>query len=290
MDYNKLFNDIFFLILDEEMDENQYPIWKSFSFIHNPIQQLIKAQDLLNQLLHEFPKDKKALFLKGIVQRNLNFNEESILYLLEAKKEDYYLYAANFYIAEYYIHKLKFEEAQKYLKELEIVYPTNQRFLFLSILVSLELFQFEEAKRYLNNLYQLIEDKQVLELLSKNLQITEEIVLKTTNRLVLKNFKLRSFNYNLQLKTNLIAFYKNFADIGVNFNGINCFIMALTLKQITLYPTFLNSEIYNVQTILDYIDVDKKSVQMRLDDIDFEHDFVKNYQEYLEVEILLKED
>lgn len=290
MDYNKLFNDIFFLILDDEMDENQYPIWKSFSFIHNPIQQLIKAQDLLNQLLHEFPKDKKALFLKGVVQRNLNFNEESILYLLEAKKEDYYLYATNFYIAEYYIHKLKFEEAQKYLKELEIVYPTNQRFLFLSILVNLELFEFEDAKRYLNTLYQLVEDKQVLELLSKNLQITEEIVLKTTNRLVLKNFKLRSFNYNLQLKTNLIAFYKNFADIGVNFNGINCFIMALTLKQITLYPTFHNFEIYNVQTVLDYIDVDKKGVQMRLDDIDFEHDFVRNYHEYLEVEILLKED
>ena len=290
MDYNRLFNDIFFLIFDDEMDENQYPIWKSFSFIHNPIQQLIKAQDLLNQLLHEYPKDKKALFLKGVVQRNLNFNEESILYLLEAKKEDYYLYATNFYIAEYYIHKLKFEEAQKYLKEIEIVYPTNQRFLFLSILVSLELFEFEEAKRYLNILYQLVEDKQVLELLSKNLQITEEIVLKTTNRLVLKNFKLRSFNYNLQLKTNLIAFYKNFADIGVNFNGINCFIMALTLKQITLYPTFHNLELYNVQTILDYIDVDKKSVQMRLEDIDFEHDFVKNYHEYLEVEILLKED
>jgi len=290
VDYNRLFNDIFFLIFDDEMDENQYPIWKSFSFIHNPIQQLIKAQDLLNQLLHEYPKDKKALFLKGVVQRNLNFNEESILYLLEAKKEDYYLYATNFYIAEYYIHKLKFEEAQKYLKEIEIVYPTNQRFLFLSILVSLELFEFEEAKRYLNILYQLVEDKQVLELLSKNLQITEEIVLKTTNRLVLKNFKLRSFNYNLQLKTNLIAFYKNFADIGVNFNGINCFIMALTLKQITLYPTFHNLELYNVQTILDYIDVDKKGVQMRLEDIDFEHDFVKNYHEYLEVEILLKED
>ena len=290
MDYNRLFNDIFFLIFDDEMDENQYPIWKSFSFIHNPIQQLIKAQDLLNQLLHEYPKDKKALFLKGVVQRNLNFNEESILYLLEAKKEDYYLYATNFYIAEYYIHKLKFEEAQKYLKEIEIVYPTNQRFLFLSILVSLELFEFEEAKRYLNILYQLVEDKQVLELLSKNLQITEEIVLKTTNRLVLKNFKLRSFNYNLQLKTNLIAFYKNFADIGVNFNGINCFIMALTLKQITLYPTFHNLELYNVQTILDYIDVDKKSVQMRLEDIDFDHDFVKNYHEYLEVEILLTED
>ncbi|WP_291067987.1 MULTISPECIES: tetratricopeptide repeat protein [unclassified Empedobacter] len=290
MDYNRLFNDIFFLIFDDEMDENQYPIWKSFSFIHNPIQQLIKAQDLLNQLLHEYPKDKKALFLKGVVQRNLNFNEESILYLLEAKKEDYYLYAANFYIAEYYIHKLKFEEAQKYLKEIEIVYPTNQRFLFLSILVSLELFEFDEAKRYLNILYQLVEDKQVLELLSKNLQITEEIVLKTTNRLVLKNFKLRSFNYNLQLKTNLIAFYKNFADIGVNFNGINCFIMALTLKQITLYPTFHNLEIYNVQTILDYIDVDKKGIQMRLEDIDFDHDFVKNYHEYLEVEILLKED
>ena len=290
MDYNKLFNDIFFLILDDEMDENQYPIWKSFSFIHNPIQQLIKAQDLLNQLLHEYPKDKKALFLKGVVQRNLNFNEESILYLLDATKEDYYLYATNFYIAEYYIHKLKFEEAQKYLKEIEIVYPTNQRFLFLSILVSLELFDFEEAKRYLNILYQLVEDKQVLELLSKNLQITEEIVLKTTNRLVLKNFKLRSFNYNLQLKTNLIAFYKNFADIGVNFNGINCFIMALTLKQITLYLTFHNLELYNVQTILDYIDVDKKSVQMRLEDIDFDHDFVKNYHEYLEVEILLKED
>ncbi|MCA4782202.1 hypothetical protein IF125_07970 [Empedobacter stercoris] len=290
MDYNKLFNDIFFLILDDEMDENQYPIWKSFSFIHNPIQQLIKAQDLLNQLLHEFPKDKKALFLKGVVQRNLNFNEESILYLLEAKKEDYYLYAANFYIAEYYIHKLKFEEAKKYLKEIEIIYPTNQRFLFLSILVSLELFDFESAKRYLNILYQLIEDKKVLELLSKNLQITEEIVLKTTNRLVLKNFKLRSFNYNLQLKTNLISFYKNFADIGVNFNGINCFIMALTLKQITLYPTFQYFEMYTVQTVLDYIDVDKKGVQMRLDDINFDQDFVKNYHEYLEVEILLKED
>ena len=198
MDYNRLFNDIFFLILDDEIDENKYPIWKGFSFIHNPIQQLIKAQDLLNQLLHEFPNDKKALFLKGVVQRNLNFNEESILYLLEAKKEDYYLFAANFYIAEYYIHKLKFEEALKYLQEIEIVYPMNKRFLFLSVLVNIELFNLEEAKRYLNALYQLVEDKRVVELLSKNIQITEEIVLKTTNRLVLKNFKLKSFNYNLQ--------------------------------------------------------------------------------------------
>ena len=182
MDYNRLFNDIFFLILDDEIDENKYPIWKGFSFIHNPIQQLIKAQDLLNQLLHEFPNDKKALFLKGVVQRNLNFNEESILYLLEAKKEDYYLFAANFYIAEYYIHKLKFEEALKYLQEIEIVYPMNKRFLFLSVLVNIELFNLEEAKRYLNALYQLVEDKRVVELLSKNIQITEEIVLKTTNR------------------------------------------------------------------------------------------------------------
>ena len=290
MDYNRLFNDIFFLILDDQVDENQYPIWKNFSFIHNPIQQLIKAQDLLNQFLHEFPRDKKALFLKGVVQRNLNFNEESILYLLEAKKEDDYLFAANFYIAEYYIQKLKFEEASKYLQELEIVFPANKRFLFLSALVNLELFNFDEAKRYLNLLYQLEEDKFVLEMLSKNLQITEEIVLNTSNRLVLKNFKLKSFNYNLQLKTNLISFYKNFADIGVNFNGINCFILALTLKQITLYPKFESLEVYNVQTVLDFIDVDKKTVKMRLEDIDFEHDFVQNYTEYLTVEALLKED
>ncbi|GGE96497.1 hypothetical protein SAMN05443634_110129 [Chishuiella changwenlii] len=290
MDYNRLFNDIFFLILDDEIDENKYPIWKGFSFIHNPIQQLIKAQDLLNQLLHEFPNDKKALFLKGVVQRNLNFNEESILYLLEAKKEDYYLFAANFYIAEYYIHKLKFEEALKYLQEIEIVYPMNKRFLFLSVLVNIELFNLEEAKRYLNALYQLVEDKRVVELLSKNIQITEEIVLKTTNRLVLKNFKLKSFNYNLQLKTNLISFYKSFADIGVNFNGIDCFVLALTLKQITLYPIYNCIEKYNVHTVLDFIDIDKKNLQMRLEDIDFEHDFVKNYHEYLEVEVLLKED
>ena len=244
----------------------------------------------VNQYLHEFPRDKKALFLKGVVQRNLNFNEESILYLLEAKKEDDYLFAANFYIAEYYIQKLKFEEASKYLQELEIVFPANKRFLFLSALVNLELFNFDEAKRYLNLLYQLEEDKFVLEMLSKNLQITEEIVLNTSNRLVLKNFKLKSFNYNLQLKTNLISFYKNFADIGVNFNGINCFILALTLKQITLYPKFESLEVYNVQTVLDFIDVDKKTVKMRLEDIDFEHDFVQNYPEYLTVEALLKED
>lgn len=290
MDYNRLFNDIFFLILDEEVDENQYPIWKGFSFIHNPIQQLIKAQDLLNQLLHDFPNDKKGLLLKGIVQRNLNFNEESILYLLEAKKEDYYLFASNFYIAEYYIHKLKFEEALKYLQEIEIVYPMNKRFLFLSVLVNIELFNLEEAKRYLNALYQLVDDKKTLELLSKNIQITEEIVLKTTNRLVLKNFKLKSFNYNLQLKTNLISFYKNFADIGVNFNGINCFILALTVKQITLYPVFNRIENYTAHTVLDFIDVDKKNLHVRMEDIDFERDFVNNYHEYLEVEVLLKED
>ena len=139
-------------------------------------------------------------------------------------------------------------------------------------------------------MYQIEEDKFVLEILSKNLQITEEIVLNTSNRLVLKNFKLKSFNYNLQLKTNLIAFYKNFADIGVNFNGINCFISALTLKQLTLYPTFYHLETYNVQTVLDLIDVDKKTVKMRFEDIDFEHDFVQNYNEYLTVEALLKED
>ena len=212
------------------------------------------------------------------------------MYLLEAKKEDDYLFAANFYIAEYYIQKLKFEEASKYLQELEIVFPENKRFLFLSALVNFELFNFEEAKRYLNLLYQIEEDKFVLEILSKNLQITEEIVLNTSNRLVLKNFKLKSFNYNLQLKTNLIAFYKNFADIGVNFNGINCFISALTLKQLTLYPTFDYLEVYNVQTVLDLIDVDKKTVKMRFEDIDFEHDFVQNYNEYLTVEALLKED
>ena len=45
VDYNRLFNDIFFLILDEREDENMYPVWESFSIIHNPIQQLIKAQD-----------------------------------------------------------------------------------------------------------------------------------------------------------------------------------------------------------------------------------------------------
>ena len=139
-------------------------------------------------------------------------------------------------------------------------------------------------------MYQLEEDKFLLEILSRNLQITEEIVLNTSNRLVLKNFKLKSFNYNLQLKTNLISFFKNFADIGVNFNSINCFIMALTLKQITLYPTFENLELYNVQTVLDFIDVDKKTVKMRLEDIDFENDFVKNYTAYLSVEALLKED
>ena len=88
----------------------------------------------------------------------------------------------------------------------------------------------------------------------------------------------------------MISFYKNFADIGVNFNGINCFILALTLKQITLYPKFESLEVYNVQTVLDFIDVDKKTVKMRLEDIDFEHDFVQNYPEYLTVEALLKED
>ena len=73
-------------------------------------------------------------------------------------------------------------------------------------------------------------------------------------------------------------------------SAINCFISALTLKQLTLYPTFDYLEVYNVQTVLDLIDVDKKTVKMRFEDIDFEHDFVQNYNEYLTVEALLKED
>lgn len=289
-DSNQKFNDAFFLMLDRQENLDSFPIWKAFSFKNHPVQNLIDAEKILDQIIHEDPNYTKAIFLKAIVKRNLNYNEESILYLHQVKENDFYLYACNIYLAEYYIYKLKFDEALRYLQEVDGIYASNSRVTFLLALVNLELFNFDEAKKYLNKLYQFSEDKELIRLLNHNLEITEQIVLNTSNRLVLKNFKLKSINYNLQLKTNLINFFKQYNELGINYDMISSFIYGVVLKQITQYPNFNSFNDYNVHTILNYLRIEEHKVTMLLNSIDFEKDFVKTFEEYQEVENLMKED
>lgn len=289
-DSNQKFNDAFFLMLNDQKVNDLFPIWKAYSFKNFPVDELFKAEKILDQIIKDDPNYTKAIFLKAIVKRNLNYNEESILYLHQVKDNDFYLYAANIYLAEYYIHKLKFEEAIKYLDEVNAVYPSNKRVTLLLALINLELFNFEEAKRFLNKLYQISDQKFIIELLNHNLKITEEIVQTTTNKLVLKNFKLKSFNYNLQLKTNLINYFKQYSELGINYDMISCFIHGIVLKQITQYPKFEAIHNYNVHTILNYVKIENHQIILLLNMINFEHDFVKSFEEFQEVESLMKED
>ncbi|MBF0598018.1 tetratricopeptide repeat protein [Faecalibacter rhinopitheci] len=289
-DINQKFNDAFFMMLDDQKKKQAFPIWKNFTFRNHPIDQLHAAHKKIDEVIAEAPTFSKALFLKAIVQRNLNYNEESILYLHQAKENDMFLYACNIYLAEYYIYKLKFEEALNYLEEIIAIYPQNKRVNLLLTLVNMELFHFEEAKKYINILYQLSDNKFIINLLNQNLNITEGIVEKTPNKLLLKNFKLKSFNYNLQLKTNLINYFKKYIELGINYDTIGCFINGLILKNITVYPTFNSFNDYNVNTILNYLKIEENQVIMLIDSIDFENDFVKSYDEYREVEQLMKED
>lgn len=289
-DSNHLFNDAFFLMIDAQKRTDLFPIWKTFSFRNHPIDQLLLAQTKLNDTLNLKPDFAKAYFLKAVVQRNLNSIEESILYLHEAKERDYYLFACNIYLAEYYIYKLKFEEALRYLEEVNAVFAFNPRVNLLLALVHMELFQFQEAKRYLNHLGQISDQKKIIDLLHRNLSITEAIVNNTSNRLVLKNFKLKNFNYNLQLKTNLINYSKQYMEFGINYDMIACFIHGLILKHITAYPNYESWNEYNVNTILNYLSVEENQIKLVLDGINFEAHFVKSYEEYQEVEQLMKED
>lgn len=289
-DANKLFNDAFFLILNPEDSKELFPLWKSFSFKNYPINDLLEAQNLLDDVLTRDPEFIKALFLKGIAQRQLNYTEESILYFHKAKENDLFLYPCNIYLAEYYIHKLKFEDALYYLEEVNDLFPNNIRVTMLLALVEIELFQFERAKKHLNNLYQISKQKEIVALLNHNLIITETIVLNTTNKLVLKNFKLKSVNYNLQLKTNLVRKFNQYQELGIPYDMVNCFIYALILKNITAYPNFSNFNDYNVNTILNYLKIEENNITILINDIDFKNDFVKSYEEFKEVEVLMKED
>ena len=289
-DSNQKFNDAFFLLLDNQEIVDPFPIWKAFSFKNHPIQNLIDAEKILDQIILDDPNYTKAIFLKAMVKRNLNYNEESILYLHQVKDNDYYLLVNNIYLAEYYFYKLKFDESLRYLKEVDEIYPSNLRVTFLLVLVNLELFNFEEAKRYLNLLYQISDEKDLIQLLNHNLKITEEIVSNTSNRLVLKNFKLKSINYNLQLKTNLINFFRQYNELGINYDMITCFVYGVILKQVTQYPNFNSFNDYNVNTILHYLKIEENKVKILFNSIDFEHDFVKTFEEYQEVENLMKED
>ncbi len=288
--HHRIFNDAFFLMVETPWEGEKFPIWKGVSFRHHPTETLFRAQDKINEYLSFYPAHPKGLLLKGIVLRNLNFNEESILYFQEAKQQDHYLFATNIYLAEYYIHKLKFDEALRFLTEMEVMFPLNKRNLFLLVIVHLELFNFDQAKHYLNQLYQLVDDKMLLYYLNKNLLITEQIVLHTSNRLVLKNFKLKSFNYNLQLKTNLIHFYQEYKVNQINFDVINCFIHGLMVKYITLYPRLDFLEKYQVNNGLNFIAIENYQVVIKIEDIDFEHEFVADYEEYLALEDLMKEE
>lgn len=289
-DANQKFNDAFFMVLDEHNKKQAFPIWKNFSIKHHPVEELHQAQHKLEEALHDNPAFGKALFLKAVIQRNLNYHEESILTLHQAKENDLFLYPCNIYLAEYYIYKLKFEQAIGYLEEILPVYPRNKRVLLLLMLIQMELFNFEEAKKYMNQLYQLVEHKYLIQLLHHNLKITEDITLNTTNRLVLKNFQLKSFNYNLQMKTNLVNYFKQYIEMGINYDTIACFINGLILKNITAYPNYNSFNNYNVHTILNYLKIEENQTIMLIDQIDFENDFVKSYEEYLEVEQLIRED
>ena len=289
-DANKYFNDAFFLMIDDKKRNLNFPLWKTFSFRIHPIHQLLEAQEKIDEALKIDPNFYKALFLKGVLQRQLNYTEESILYLHQAKENDFYLYASNVYLAEYYIHKLKFPEALYYLNEVYNANQFNPRINLLLAIVHMELFELEEAKKYLNQLYQISHHKPLIELLNKNLLITQDIVNSTTNRLVLKNFKLKSINYNLQLKTNMINFFKSYIQLGINYDTIGCFIYGLILKHITAYPNFNSFNDYNVHTILNYLRVEENEIKLLLDSIDFENEFVQSAEEYFEVEQLMKED
>jgi tetratricopeptide (TPR) repeat protein len=289
-DANKTFNDAFFLMLNYDDNKELFPLWKSFSFKNHPIDDLLAAQNLLDDLIEKDTNSAKAIFLKAIVQRQLNYTEESVLHFHQAKENDYYLYPCNVYLAEYYIHKLKFDEALRYLEEVDSIYPNNQKITMLLALINIELFQFEEAKKYLNRLYQISHHKTIIKLLNHNLSIAEQIVQQTTNKLILKNFKLKSFNYNLQLKTNLVKKFNLYQDLGIPYDAVNCFIYALLLKNITAYPNFSSFNDYNVHTILNYLKIEENNILMILDDIDFDNDFVKSFEEYQEVEALMRED
>jgi len=289
-DANKIYNDAFFLMLNYEDNKELFPLWKTLSFKNYPINDLLNAQELLNQLLQENPNCSKATFLKGIAQRQLNYTEESVLYFHQAKENNFYLYACNVYLAEYYIHKLKFEEALYLLEEVNLIYPYNKRITMLLALIYIELFDFEKAKKHINDLYQISPHKQLISLLNHNLNITETIVLNTSNKLVLKNFKLKSVNYNLQLKTNLLKKFNQYQDAGITYDAVNCFIYALILKNITSYPNFSSFNTYNVSSILNYLKIENNNIIMLLEQINFKQDFVKNHQEYQEVELLMRED
>ncbi len=289
-DDNKTFNDAFFLMLNYNENKELFPLWKSLSFKNYPIDDLLTAQTLLDKLIEENATFNKAIFLKAIVQRQLNYTEESVLYFHQAKDNDFYLYPCNVYLAEYYIHKLKFDEALRYLTEVDLIYPNNQKITLLLALINIELFQFEEAKKYLNKLYQISPHKKIISLLNHNLSISEQIVLETTNKLILKNFKLKSFNYNLQLKTNLIKKFNLYQDLGIPYDAVNCFIYGLILKNITAYPNFSSFNDYNVHTILNHLKIEENMILIDFDGIDFDNDFVQSFEEYLEVELLVKED
>ena len=289
-DANKIYNDAFFLMLNYKANKDLFPLWKALSFKNYPINDLLHAQELLDQLLQNNPNCTKATFLKGVAQRQLNYTEESVLYFHQAKDNNFNLYACNIYLAEYYIHKLKFEEALRLLEEVYLIYPYNKRITMLLALVYIELFNFEKAKKFINELYQISPQKQIISLLNHNLNITETIVANTTNKLVLKNFKLRSVNYNLQLKTNLLKKFNQYQEAGIPYDAVNCFIYALILKNITAYPNFSTFNTYNVSTILNYLKIEDNNIVMLLEQIDFEQDFVKNYQEYQEVELLMRGD
>lgn len=287
---NQLFNDAFFLMLDPGPQQDLFPLWKTFSFKNSPIEDLLKAQAKLNEVIERTPDFNKAIFLKAIVQRQLNYTEESILYFLQAKENDFYLYACNIYLAEYYMHKLKFEEAQNYLEEFLVIYPGNLRANFLLALTAIELFDFDKAKHHLNLLFQISPQKKIIELLNQNLLITESIVNNTTNRLVLKNFKLKSVNYNLQLKTNLLRYFNQYKEVGISYDAVNYFIYSLLLKNITAYPNYESKNGYNVHSILNYLRIDNDKINLLFDAIDFENHFVHSYEEYMEVELLMREE
>lgn len=289
-DSNQLFNDAFFMMMDSQSKEKLFPIWKSFSFKNHSIDQLLEVKMKLDQSLDLNPEFYKSLFLKGIVQRNLNQNDEAIQSFQQVKDNDFYLYACNIYLAEFYIHKLKFDQALHYLDEVYKIYTSNPRIVFLLALVHIELFQFDEAKRYLNQLEKITDEIILIRLLRRNLGITEEIVRHTTNRLTLKNFKLKSINYNLQFKTNLIKHYNWYHDQGINYDSISCFIQGLILKNITSYPKFDRIEAYTAQTILNYIAVQDHEIKILFEEIDFDHEFVEDYTEYTAVESMVRED
>lgn len=287
---NKLFNEAFFLMLNYQENKDLFPLWRSFSFKNNPIDDLLKAKTILDTFLIQNPDFVKAIFLKSIVLRQLNYTEESILYFHQTKEHDLFLYPCNVYLAEYYIHKLKFNDALYYLEEVNSIYPNNVRITMLLALVKIELFQFQEAKKYLFQLQKISPQKKVIQLLLHTISITEAIIENTSNHLILKNFKLKSVNYNLQLKTNLTRKFNQYQEAGIPYDAVNGFIYALILKNITSYPNFESYHDYNVNTILNFLSIENNGVILMLDSINFEHDFVKSYQEYQEVELLMKED